>query len=1858
MFEIRTAKYFKRLTPKGGLWYHSAMKSCLFAAVVLSVGTLFGHVYEFDARSGGDQYELLAVTPNWSEIATGVLSLDDVTPGSAELAGNSMTRAVVDPLYVKRQGGSLFAQYEEYAKPYLKCVKVEFVLEGSTLKARSKEAKFRTVNDDSESRYDMDGSGWSGGQLAPKSNASGYGVQVLRFEMTPPEERVLVTGAPYEYGEPDPGYGDHDGYTNEFAFINATCPATWTSPDGSQSADCAGWKLYTYDIGAAVWTQVNEGEGTAVEDLPHPGAYTKLEWQWAPRYACTAKASGNGTVSTEQESLPYGGVFEVTATPNDADTVFAMWTGVPRAQRCENPLRLTVKGPQDVTAVFVARGGTATWTGAGADNLASTPANWQGGVAPTVMQTIVLSSGSKDITWDLDLLFAGWTQDGYTGTVTFDTVFPDAGLGEFTSLDIVGDVTLNSGTWTHLNNTGSKSYRLAVKVAGDMTIGPNATIHADNLGYQNTELCSKGKANGTGGGSYGGHGGHQTATSNSTYGSYAEPADELGGGGNWSGQKTYDLSGGGAIKLEVGGLLTHNGRIRANGLQHKYSGKFYYLGAGGGIGIVAGRIAGTGTLTANSADGISTGGGGRIAVRLTAADADFSAYDIVHRAQAVAGSASTGGPGTIYAETAADEPGEGWLILKGNNSAPQANKDLTNGDPFTPSVTTLHFAKLTLTNRVTAVVRSGNTFDLRGTEVVAADKSGTVNGIRLDDGGAVLFDEGEGSQATVSCTLDCRTDPEIKAEEIVCTPYGDLRLTTAYTMPGALTLDGGKATLTADVTVAGDLTVGAGGTLVTDAKTTVCGSMTVEAGGTVTHDAPNLPTDDLKKVDIDIAGDLTIEAGGLVHANGKGYSTQYSPAGKNTINSVGGSHGGLGWRYNNAGTSPFAAYGSIVEPVTAGSGSSHQPGAGVIRLAVGGTFRNDGTVQSRSGTNSDYSGASGSIWITAARLTGEGAIDVTATPSTYCATGSGRIAVTLTDPAADFSAFDPERITAAGNTVGGKTGGAGTIYLRSGAQAADEGTLIIRSNKGASVNATPLGGDIAGTAFGSVVITNGAKATLAANSLITVKGDWLNFATFAAGAGSTVDFAGAAPSRIVGDTTFAALSSSAAGKAIAVAPGAVVTVTETLSLSGAMESMIDLGCAEADGTWNLVNSGATTLTGVRIAGCQATNPITVINGADGGGNSDNVTFVTILPGETITWTGAEDSSWSKAANWDRNRAPIATDNIDIAPGAHPAELDVGLTVASLTVSEGAALALGNRALTTTGDFIVRGACTAAAGGSVTAGGAVELSSGAALQDATLVLNGAAGQALAVADGVRLGSVTVLSPELEVSGPVDCTTFTVGDGEAARTVTFAAGASVKATDVSVRGADGRLVTLCGADGAAWGLSVSRADIAFAAVSGSDASKGVLILPKDSVDNGGNVNWMFVDTRLHWDGVSPTTAGDDVVIDAGSDFTIDAAREMKSLTVASGAKLTVNAALAVAGSVTVEGDATLVWNRPGTIGGNLTMLSGATLTHTANTTEETNKISLDIAGTGYIQENARIDAKGCGYTSGMGPGAAGGNVSGSHGGRGFPGQTFGPAKACYGSIVCPTNCGSGGGVGSSATARYSLAGGAVRLAFGGALTLDGTVDADGRYETVDGYYTGAGGSVWLTAASLAGKGTVSACGGLGTRSFEGGGGRIALWLTDPGSDFSKFTGAVRAEGGKTDSSLSIAGSAGTVFRKTAGSAGTVQIVNGVTWDVSSDWEKNAMTDFPSSSLCEPDETKGVAVEVGHNAVLNLTRDTTVSSIAVLDASARILLNGHVLSVTGPCKKSERDKILSQTVPGEDAEGNPGRIDWIRGLMLIVR
>ena len=151
-------------------------------------------------------------------------------------------------------------------------------------------------------------------------------------------------------------------------------------------------------------------------------------------------------------------------------------------------------------------GAVRVWSGAGSDNLASTAANWVGGIPPEAGDEIMLVLGSdKDLTWDLNLPVQSWTQTGYTGTVTIATTYGSAGLTNFV---ITGDCVISNGAWTHLPHPSAQAtelYRLRVAVGGDFHLGSNAALDVSAKGY----TLRKGPgsfADGEHGGAYGGTG--------------------------------------------------------------------------------------------------------------------------------------------------------------------------------------------------------------------------------------------------------------------------------------------------------------------------------------------------------------------------------------------------------------------------------------------------------------------------------------------------------------------------------------------------------------------------------------------------------------------------------------------------------------------------------------------------------------------------------------------------------------------------------------------------------------------------------------------------------------------------------------------------------------------------------------------------------------------------------------------------------------------------------------------------------------------------------------------------------------------------------------------------------------------------------------------------------------------------------------------------------------------------------------------------------------------------------------------------------------------------------------------------------
>ena len=202
------------------------------------------------------------------------------------------------------------------------------------------------------------------------------------------------------------------------------------------------------------------------------------------------------------------------------------------------------------------------------------------------------------------------------------------------------------------------------------------------------------------------------------------------------------------------------------------------------------------------------------------------------------------------------------------------------------------------------------------------------------------------------------------------------------------------------------------------------------------------------------------------------------------------------------------------------------------------------------------------------------------------------------------------------------------------------------------------------------------------------------------------------------------------------------------------------------------------------------------------------------------------------------------------------------------------------------------------------------------------------------------------------------------------------------------------------------------------------------------------------------------------------------------------------LTISGAAIVKPDAPQTFRH-------LVMTNGAVVTHD----QAQAGFQWTCLGNAWVASNASFNVDGLGFGSGTGPGAGSTSVYGyasgaGHGGAGQASYADDPPKPApgggtYGSATEPTTLGSGGGAnGGGAGGPGGAGGGAIRLTVAGALQLDGTILANGLAgEPQRG--SGAGGSIWITADTLAGTGSVSALGGgASTAGAAGGGGRIAI------------------------------------------------------------------------------------------------------------------------------------------------------------------
>ncbi len=351
------------------------------------------------------------------------------------------------------------------------------------------------------------------------------------------------------------------------------------------------------------------------------------------------------------------------------------------------------------------------WTGAGGNGLASATNNWRwnGATAkrlPGSTDTIMLDATSNsNLTWDagvngLSAAVGSWTQSNYTGVVTFRTVYGAAG---FTNFTINGNAEIRGGSWTHVQNGGSQTYRLCVTVTGDLLV-TNATINAMGCGYAQASGPGAGASGTTQGGAYGGMSGYGNAK---VYGLITAPEDLGSGGGNGG----TDSRGGGAIKLTVTGTTT----LQAGSVldARAYTSGGGAGGAGGSVFLTTGWLKGNGTIRAHGRQGsaASSGSGGRVAIALTGAGADFSSWTGAN--QAFGGLTPVGGAGTVYRRTAA---GASELIIDNNNATDQ-EASAFNWGPF-GHISTLMPADVNLNGFSNVVIRNNGVLGIKGDTTV------------------------------------------------------------------------------------------------------------------------------------------------------------------------------------------------------------------------------------------------------------------------------------------------------------------------------------------------------------------------------------------------------------------------------------------------------------------------------------------------------------------------------------------------------------------------------------------------------------------------------------------------------------------------------------------------------------------------------------------------------------------------------------------------------------------------------------------------------------------------------------------------------------------------------------------------------------------------------------------------------------------------------------------------------------------------------------------------------------------------------------------------------------------------------------
>ena len=676
--------------------------------------------------------------------------------------------------------------------------------------------------------------------------------------------------------------------------------------------------------------------------------------------------------------------------------------------------------------------------------LASDKNNWSFGHAPLANEHVLFDGrfSSASCEWDADATHevAVWTQtNGYTGTVTVCTVFPEK--GDFKNLVVAGAMVLDAGSITHPQSRvmadyhnenwdwlgdlkANETYRLRLTV-GSLYVGAGAMIDARGKGYYATNNGARlsGCA----------HGGRSSDIAPPCYGNPREPVDI---GLPWRrSDNRWNGKGGGAVYIVASGAIVVDGTIRADSFDgssgftgDSWGGAF---GAAGSVYLCADTVSGSGTITAdgpgnnevgNTFDDVPytiqpdsnfKGTGGRVAIR-TRLPVDRSTFARITAEGFWMGSPAanwcannSGGSGTVVFID--DTRPNGLLVLS----------QQPNADPpsLRPDKVTFH--------RCPSVSTDADwTFD--------AIEFGRRGFLRVPVGTTLTLPGG-----FASC-YGTETD---------YATYGGIRYEGGTIDPGA-----------GDQTLSRNWTFFAWSNYVFSANVVVTNGATIGVP-TITDifDNGTLP-EIIPTCSVEVSGDLLVGANAAIRAADCGIVATNDYA--STVATGVHSHGGRSiYRGRDAsGALESRAFDSVFAPslpgCTAGAGigvaenSKTQRGGGAVRVVVGGTLTMDGEAfvsgqpedRNKGGNfGSRTGGAGGSLDITAGRLVGSGSFRANGGNYNDFSGPGGRIAVRLTAPGADFSSF-AGRIEAGGGSW--RKGGAidptpdasaGTVYLETAA---------------------------------------------------------------------------------------------------------------------------------------------------------------------------------------------------------------------------------------------------------------------------------------------------------------------------------------------------------------------------------------------------------------------------------------------------------------------------------------------------------------------------------------------------------------------------------------------------------------------------------------------------------------------------------------------------------------------------------------------------------------------------------------------------------------------------------------------------------